>query len=1504
MFEYLMPLLVMPLYENSLLHQTCNSAVIRQIEYGNQRGVPWGISESGYNRVDALMNYQYRAFGVPGIGLKRGLTDDLVIAPYASALALMIMPDEACSNLQRLAEDGFMGKYGFYEAIDYTPGRVPRGRTKFIIKSFMAHHQGMSFLSMASVLLGQPMQKRFEADPLFQSALLLLQERIPRATAYFAHTSGGTNVRAGASSDEVPLRVFDTPDTAYPEVKLLSNGRYRVMVTNSGGGFSQMRDIAVTRWREDLTSDNWGSFCYIRDAETGDFWSAAYQPTLRKPDNYEAIFSEGRAEFRRRDNDIDAYTEIAVSPEDDIELRRIRLTNRSRTNRIIDITSYAEVVLARADSDLSHPAFSNLFVNAEIYHQRHAILCTRRSRSVQEEPPWMFHQMAAHDAEIRNITFETDRMKFIGHGNTLVSPDAMTISKSLSGTEGSVLDPIVAIQFQVVLKPEYPVTIDIVTGVTSKREAAISLVEKYQDKLFTNRVFELAWTHSQVILQQINANESDAQLYGRLASSVIFSNPSLRADPSVIIKNHRGQSGLWGYSISGDLPIVLLQIEDPSNINLVRQLVQAHAYWRLKGLSVDLVIWNEDRAGYRQMLHDQIIGLISAGIEANTMDRPGGIFLRSSEQIPNEDRILFQTVARAIISDKRGTLLNQLKKRNTRPEQMPSRFKPSRTYKPLNTDDETVQGKDLVFYNGTGGFSSDGKEYKITIRGELKTPVPWVNVLANKEFGSVISARGMSYTWVENSHEYRLSPWYNDPVRDTGGEVIYLRDEETGHFWSPVPLTANTSHSYVCRHGFGYTIFEHSEGEIATELSVYVAIDGPVKFSALKIRNQSERSRRLSATAFVEWVLGDIRQKTAMHIITSFDPSNSSAYASNPYSPDFPGRMAFLQTDELSCSFTCDRTEFLGRNGTMQNPEAMYRTKLSGKKGVAMDPCSAIQAFFEVAPGQEREVIFRLGSGRDMNDAARIIRRYHGSANAHSALEAIKQYWTNTLGSVKVETPDTSVNILANGWLLYQTIACRIWARTGFYQSGGAYGFRDQLQDAMALIHTRPEVLREILLLFAGRQFVEGDVQHWWHPPAGRGVRTRCSDDYLWLPLAAYRYITATGDASILDEKIHFLEGRPVNPDDDSYYDLPNRSDESGSLYEHCKRAILHGLKTGVHGLPLIGTCDWNDGMNLVGHHGKGESVWLGFFLYEVASRFSVMALLKGDIEFAETCRKASASIRENIEKNAWDGKWYRRAYFDNGTPLGSTENEECQIDSIAQSWSILSGAGNPERSQMAMKSLDDRLIKRESLLVKLLDPPFDKSDLNPGYIKGYVPGVRENGGQYTHAAIWAAMAFAKMGDTEKAWDIFNLINPVNHALSPGDVAKYKVEPYAVAADVYAVPPHTGRGGWTWYTGSAGWMYRLIVESLLGLRLEADRLYIEPSFPKDWDSYKILYRFRETTYRVTVIRQTKDTGKTLIKTDGVQQDGFIKLTDDHKEHIVEVFFGSTETEGRHIPVEL
>ncbi len=1488
MFEYLMPLLVMPSYDNTLLDQTNKGVVQKQIDYGKKNAIPWGVSESGYNTVDAHSNYQYKAFGIPGIGFKRGLGEDLVISPYSTVMALMVAPKEAYKNLQFLNREGFESGYGFYEAGDYTAARLLRKQKKVIVKSFMAHHQGMSLLSIAYLLLDKPMQKRFESEVHLKSALLLLQERIPRISTFYS-----PSVHAGDASivtgNDQSIRVINTPNTVIPEILLLSNGRYHVMINNAGGGYSKWKNIAVTRWREDISSDNYGSFCYIRDMESNLFWSSAYQPTLQQGENYEAVFSEGRAEFRRGDFSLETHTEIVVSPEDDIELRRIHITNRSRKKRMLEITGYAEVVLATPAADEAHPAFSNLFVQTEIVKERNAILCTRRPRSTDEKTPWMFHLMKVNGAQVVNVSYETDRDKFIGRGNTLISPSVMQLPKGLSDTDGSVLDPIVSIQYRIVLEGNESVSVDIISGMAETKEICLHLVDKYQEHHLANRVLELTWTHSQVILRQINAIESDAHLYSLLAGSIVYSNQSLRTEPSTILKNKKGQPELWRYAISGDLPIILVQIGEAENIGLVKKMIQAHLYWRLKGLSVDLVIWNEDHGVYRQELHHQIQNLIAPEMGMELKEKPGGIFIRSADQITNEDRILFEAVAHIIIADKFGTLEEQMNRRPKTKTTIPY-FSPTKFYPSVYT--EVEPRTDLQFTNGLGGFTADGKEYVITTTPQTRTPVPWVNVIANPHFGTIISESGQSYTWVDNAHEIRLTPWNNDPITDLKGEVFYLKDEESGKFWSPTPLPCRGNSPYISRHGFGYSVFEHSEDGIHSEMTVFTDIEAPIKFIVIKLTNQSGRPRKLTATGYVEWVLGDLRAKYLKHTITALHEPTGAILASNAYSSEFTNRVAFFDADGTNKAITTDRTEFLGRNGALNNPDGLNRARLSGKTGAGLDPCGVIQVAFELNEGEEREITFRLGAGKTMEHAAEIIMANVGVDIAHTALQIVHKYWEKALGVIKIYTPDTALNMLTNGWLNYQTLASRIWARSGFYQSGGAFGFRDQLQDTLSLMHAQPSLVKSQILLCASRQFKEGDVQHWWHPPTGRGVRTTCSDDYLWLPFVTAAYIKSTGDKGILNEQAYFLKGRLLNDGEDSYYDMPLQSNTFADLYQHCVKAINHALKFGAHGLPFMGSGDWNDGMDKVANEGKGESVWLAFFLYNVLKAFEDVARLNNDENFAEKCKTEAEKLRSHISENAWDGEWYRRAYFDDGTPLGSHENEECKIDSIAQSWSVLSKAGDENKVLKAMESADEYLVRKEAGIIQLFNPPFDKSELNPGYIKGYVPGVRENGGQYTHAAIWLVMAFASMGNKKKTWELLQMINPLNRGNTAEKIAVYKSEPYVIAADVYAEKSHKGRGGWTWYTGSAGWMYQLITDYFIGLKKEGNTMRFEPCIPEEWQRFDIKYYFGDTVYNISFLQNVQQPKQEMkVTLDGVkQQTASIHLLDDGIEKNVVVTF--------------
>ena len=1491
LFEYLMPLLVMPGYDNTLLGQTYRTVVARQIKYGFDHGIPWGFSESGYHAMDTHKNYLYAAFGVPGLGFKRGLAENLVVAPYASALALMVEPETACRNLERLAREGIGGKYGFYEAVDYTGTRLARGETKAVVRSFMVHHQGMVLLATAYTLLNRPMHGRFERDAAFKAAELLLSEKVPDAKPFFPGTSDEMETRWEPQERGALMRVFNDPDTRVPEVHLLSNGQYHVMVTNAGGGYSRWKDLAVTRWREDATCDNTGTFCYVRDKATGESWSITHQPALKPSKSYEAIFSQARAEFRRQDGPFRSHMEIAVSPEDDVELRRVNITNGTRKRRTLELTSYAEVVLAPPDAEATHPLFNGLFLETEIVRARQAIFCTRRKRSNDETPVCLVHLITVHNATTVNVSYETDRARFIGRGRTVRDPEAMRNEGNLSDTEGSVLDPIVAIRVTLTIEPEQTVTADLIFGIAQTHDDAVALAGKYHDKTFADRIFALAWTHSQVVLHQLGITESDAQLFGRLAGALLYANSFHRAGAGILANNRRSQASLWGYGISGDLPIVLLRISEESKIGFVKQLLDARAYWRMKGLPVDLIIWNEDQSGYRQDLHERILSLITVGTRAHPGDSPGGVFVRRSDQISDEDKILMQTAARAVITDT-ASLTEQMERRGYAGLNIPL-LRPAHFFIPEFTDQKELPARDLIFNNGLGGFTRDGREYIISTDRSRTTPAPWVNVLANPSFGTIVSESGSAYTWNENAHEFRLTPWNNDPVTDPCGEAFYLRDEVTGRFWSPAPQPARGEKPYVSRHGFGYSVFEYADQGIHSEMWTYVATDAPVKYVVLKVRNESGRERRLSLTGYLEPVLGPSRQKSQMHVVTGMDRDCRAMFMRNPFNIDFPGRVVFFDVDRKERSVTGDRTEFIGRNGRLSNPAAMKRTRLSDKTGAGLDPCAALQVQVALHSGEEQEVVFIIGAGRNTDDARTLVRRFREPGAAGRTLEQVWKYWNHLLGAVNVETPDQEVNVLVNGWLLYQTIACRLFARSGFYQSSGAFGFRDQLQDVMAVIHAEPRLAREHILLCTSRQFREGDVQHWWHPPVGRGVRTRISDDYLWLPYVTAYYVKRTGDRGVLDEPVRFLGGRLLNANETDYYDLPERTEETGTVYEHCKRAVENGLKYGQHGLPLMGAGDWNDSMNRVGAQGAGESVWLGFFLHDVLTQFSPLAHEHQDPDFARRCADEAAQLKENIDRHAWDGAWYHRAYFDNGDPLGSAVNDECRMDSIPQSWSVLSGAGNAQRSRTAMEAVERFLVQPDEGLIRLLTPPFNTSLMNPGYIKGYPPGVRENGSQYTHAAVWVIMAFAAMGEKKRAWELLSMINPINHGNTPEAMQRYKVEPYVVAADIYSVPPLTGRGGWSWYTGSSSWMYRLIVESLLGVEREGDKLKISPRLPEHWKSCKIHYRYRETVYHINMVLTGNGGQAAQVRVDGIaQEDGYIHLLDDRRDHTAEITIGS------------
>ena len=1411
----------------------------------------------------------------------------------------MVSPSDAVANLKALREAGLAGRLGYYEAIDYTEERLPKShRGGVVLPTYMAHHQGMSLLALGEVLNGSPMQRRFHADSRIQAADLLLQERIPHLVPLKNPPIEKAEHIPSTRQLPAPLvRRYISPHTLSPRTHLLSNGDYAVMVTSAGGGYSRRQGLAMTRWREDLTRDDWGTFCYVRDLETGDVWSTTFQPTRKEPDLYEATFAPDRAMFRRIDFDIELRMEIVVSPEDSAELRRVSVTNHSSRARSLDLTSYAEVVLAPVGADLAHPAFSNLFVETIAVPERDALMCVRRPREGSDRS-YLIHVLSGRVRPDAAAEHETDRARFVGRGQTLERPAAMSGKGKLSGTTGPVLDPIVSLRQTIRVPAGGTARLSFTTAYADNEETARRLIDKYSDRRAVARALALASTHSQVELRHLGLTPEDTIRFQRLAGRLLYGDPRLRAIDAVVA-NVRGQPELWKYGISGDLPLLLMRIANGADAGLFRELLKVHEYLRLKGFNFDLVALNEHGASYLQDLHDTLTKMVENSPDQGWMDRPGGVFVRRADLMPEEDRTLLRATARVEMVAADGALREQLKRTAIPFEPPPARAVPKRAAAKSRPGAQpaATPPSQLEFANGSGGFAEGGRQYVVVANPQRRQlpPVPWVNVVANPSFGFAASESTTGYTWSGNSHDNRLTPWSNDPVRDPAGEVLFIRDDESGDIWSATPLPAGGGAAYVVRHAQGESVYEHVREDIASSLVVFVPPTETVKVFRLTLRNDSSRQRRCSVTLYVDWVLGEHRSGSHLHVVTSRDHVTGALLARNRFRQDFAERVAFLDLSPGDRrTVTGDRTEFIGRNGTLARPAALERESLSNRVGAALDPCGAVQITLVLQPREERTVTGLLGDADTLAEAGAIIQRHRLASGVAQALEGSRRYWDSLLTTVQVRTPDPSLDLMLNRWLLYQTLSCRIWGRSGFYQSSGAYGFRDQLQDTLALLFAAPHLTREQLLRSASRQFEEGDAQHWWHEPSGRGVRTRFADDRLWLPYAALEYARTTGDFAVFDEKASFLTGRILNPGEHEAYEQPEQSNVVTSLYDHCVRAIAVSMQTGDHGLPLMGGGDWNDGMNLVGIDGKGESVWLAWFLISILGPFADLAETRGNADLAVSYRAHAERLTQAAEA-AWDGQWYRRAYFDDGTPLGSAQNAECQIDSIAQSWSVIAGTAAPDRARQAMESLDEHLVRRSDRLVLLLTPPFDRTVPSPGYIQGYVPGVRENGGQYTHAALWAVLAFARLGDGDRAAELFAMLNPVNHARTPDEVNRYRSEPYVVAADIYSRAPHTGRGGWTWYTGSAGWMYRVGIEAILGLSQRHGSLHVDPCIPRSWPHYEIVFRAPRAEYRIVVENpEHVNRGVRLIELDGSPLSGDVPLAEDGQVHTVRVVLGKEE----------
>ena len=1435
MFEYLMPSLVMQEPSEGLLHSSSLAGVMEQQLFGAAQGLPWGVSESAYFAQDHSLAYQYSPFGVPRLALRRTPASDRVVAPYAALMATMLVPKEAVANLRRMEQLGARGEYGFMDAIDFTAARQPHTDKYNVVKNYMAHHQGMALVALCNVLCGQAPQRWFAQTPLVAAYETLLHERCPRQIISSA------NPRSAPSTDDAPpssafqSRSINPLSRQWQPTHLLSNGRYSVALRANGAGVSRWQQgqarININRWRDDLLRDEYGSFIYLRSGSDAQAYSVTAHPAPHPQWRYHCCFMADRVQFDAASNHVDTTTTVLVSPEDDTELRTVVITNLLDVAVTYEVLSCFEVVLADAKADEAHPAFSNLFVDTTWHAPWRALLLNRRPRLQGDPAVSAAHFLAEADADILSLDCITDRRTFLGRNRSRTQP---AMAKQVWANDNNPingLDPVACLRVTVRIAAGGVARLSFATTAAADASELAGRIDKYLQPMHVERAARMAATLAQVRLRDLGIDADENAALQDLTTALLYSSARPSTSTGLI-----DQRQLWRLGISGDKPILLVRIHSSEGLGLIQSLLRAQPWWSFGALASDVVVLNSEDNSYLSPLQHEIVAQrdrLNLRVQNSfpTTDAAGFYLLREHEVSATEKAALSAMARVVLIADGRPieTQVAALKavwaaQDNTKSAKLPAGRAlavPANLKSPL------------------GQFDTHCGEFQFDVNPSQRPQRPWINVIANASFGFQVSETGSGYTWATNSRLHQVTPWSNDPVQDPSHEHYLLQDIETEHFLNLTPGNqrgaAGQSGGHRVRHGQGYSVFESSHEQLHSRTTFFAGRDAAIKLVHVELRNNSNRPRALRALALAEWQMGP-DHAARRTVLTWSLPGKPAVMAQQRQSrAGFGGNTAFLALAGLpgTVQWTCDRSEFFDTSGQLSWPNT-----LGQRNGGGLDPCGALASSFIVAPGEVFSFTFMLGHAPDAAHAEQLASTWLQN-DVPQALKNVKAFWVDMLGQVQVTTPDPLFDALVNRWLLYQTLTSRLWSKAGFYQAGGAFGFRDQLQDSMAFAVVAPERLREQIVLNASRQFAEGDVQHWWHAPGGEGVRTHFSDDLLWLPFACAHYVDMTGDTALLDEPVAFLRGAAI-PDgaEDAYY-APEVSDLQASVYEHCARAIDRSLATGTHGLPLMGTGDWNDGMNRVGHEGKGESVWLAWFLCSVTQNFAPLAKARGEAVRAEQWLIARQGWIEALHTHGWDGEWFRRAFFDNGASLGSSSNDECKIDLIAQAWSVLSGASTDTFIQSAMQAMTQQLIDDDTGLLHLLAPPFEKSANNPGYIQAYPPGVRENGGQYNHAAVWAMMAQAQTGDAAAAWESFKAISPAHRSQHPMRGPLYELEPYVLAGDIYGSTPYAGRGGWSWYTGSAAWLYRAALENLLGLKVRQGELSLTPCVPQDWPSFEV-----------------------------------------------------------------
>ena len=1492
-FEYLMPNVIIKSERGSLIDESIKFMIMSQKEYAKKLGIPWGFSEAAYYLKDLNNNYQYKAIGIPWLGLKRGLEEDIVVSSYASIMALSNDTKEVIQNIKNLEKQGMYNKYGFYESIDYSPIRLKKGKKQMVVNTYMAHHQGLILLSINNFFNKNILQKRFSQNEQISAVEVLLQENMPENRIITKEEKIKPEKTTYLYYENYAQRIFKKTNEILPICNVIANNDYTVVMDERANGYSKYKNYLINRFKPNSDEID-GIYFYIKNIKNKRIWTSNATDYIAKPDKYEITFTEDSDKIKRLDGGIQTNCKVTLAQKDNVEIRMLEVTNNGVEEETLEITSILEPILASLETYNSHPAFQNLFLEFEYNENEDIFIIKRKNRQDSQKGLYLAISLYTEDKEIGKVEYEIDKEKLAGRENFFI-PDMVENSKPFSNKIKYVTDPILALRKTIKIKPEETVKINLLLSVSEEKNLAVENVKEYQNIEKINKSFEIALARADTQTRYLNINAKQINTYQKMLGYILFSNPL--QNKNNLKSKYYPKEELWQYGISGDLPILLVKVGNSNEKENLREILKAYQFFKLKNIQVDLVLFDVESNSYekytKEMIQNEILNA-NLGYLQNTKS---GIFV-----FENENPEIIEFYAKLIIDTKKGPILRQIEdleeeyieNQNKIGENLPTQYE---IYNEEHENEDTENTENLLYYNEYGGFSKDGKEYRIKLNKKNKLPTVWSHILANDKFGTLVTDSLGGYTWSKNSRLNRITSFSNNQVLDNPSEIIYLQDAETLKTWSiglnPMPDNNN----YKVEYGFGYAKYKHTSMQIEQNLTVFVPRNDSVKISILELKNLNSNSKTINLIYYINPVLGEDEINANRYINIDFQENKNIVLMENKTNTDFK-EIVYISSNEKIKSYTGSRRFFIG-NSNIAFPEGIKKVMLNNESNIGDDNICAIKLEIDLEAYEKKQIVILLGAEEKLIDIQDKVYKYTNIGNVKEELEEVRNQFSNILERVQVKTPMESFNILMNGWLIYQTITSRMKARTGFYQSGGAFGFRDQLQDTIALKYFDTDILKNQIIKHSKHQFMEGDVEHWWHEETSRGIRTRFSDDLLWLVYLVVEYIKSTNDLSILKVKTNYVEGNKLEEKIDERYDKYIEIQLEESIFMHCKRALNKAINLGENGLPKIGSGDWNDGFSKVGNKGKGESVWLGFFLYdilikwiEICKRIKEEGIeeLNIEIEEIEYYKQLTEKIKKNLNSIGWDGRWFRRAFTDNGEILGTIQNEECKIDGISQSWSVISKAGDNDKKYISMESLENHLVDKENGIIKLLDPPFEKSKLEPGYIKAYLPGTRENGGQYTHAAIWAIIAEAMLGFGDKAVELFRMINPIEHARTKETASKYKVEPYVVAADIYGQKNLSGRGGWTWYTGSSSWMYEAGIHYILGLTIENGYLSINPCISADWKEYEIRYKYGNSICNIKVENYNrKNTGvETMIVNGYVIEDKKVKLNKDGGIYNIEI----------------